>query len=151
MNHTAYRYTNVKKISLLKLSEHFLIFIGLACFSASLFFPTFFTSADHIHGFWVLITGWVGLIFFQCAWYANPLNLLALLLYKEKPKTAMLITLIAVVLASSSFLFKEIPIGINSEKVFIKEYGLGFYLWYAAQILTATSIVIHFIDSLRKQ
>ena len=67
-------------------------------------------------------------MFFQFSWYANPIHLLSLLLAGEHPKTAFLLSLLSLAIACKAFLFYEIPIGINSEKIYIKEFGVGFYL-----------------------
>ena len=150
MNAQELNFTEVKKVSTFKLSENILNFIALMCFSISLFLPVFFTSAEDIYGFWVLVTGWMGLAFFQVAWYANPLNLLVLLLVNEHPRIAFLLSLLALLVASCSFLFYEIPTGINYEKVFIQELGLGFYFWYIAHILILSSTLLSFIGSLKK-
>ncbi len=126
-----------------------LIFLGLLCFSISLFLPIFFTSAEDIYGFWVLVTGWMGLVFLQVAWYANPLNLLALLLVNDHPRVALLLSLLAITLASCSFIFYEIPTGVNYEKVFIQEFGSGFYLWFVALILILIGMLFGFIESFK--
>jgi hypothetical protein len=101
----------------------------------SLFVPALYTSAEDIRGFWILITGWMGLFFFQLAWYANPLNILAFLLVLRHPRLSVLLSLVALFLASETFLFYEIPTGINQEKLYITELGLGFYFWYFAQVM----------------
>ena len=105
MNAQYLNYPLAKKISFLKLAENILIFLALVCFVLSLFLPTFFTSAEDIYGFWVLITGWMGLVILQLAWFANPLNLLALLLANKRPRIAFLLGLLALALVSNSFVF----------------------------------------------
>lgn len=121
--------------------------MGLAFFALSLFLPVFFTSDKDIYGFWVLITGWVGVIFIQFAWYANPINLLALLLMRDSPRISLFLSLLALLLASGAFIFNEIPIGVNNEKVFIKEFGLGFYIWYVAQVFFLLALFVRFLNS----
>lgn len=115
-----------------KIFARIILFIGLICYSLSLYSVALFTSGDDLYGIWILLIGWFGLIFFQLSWLANPLNLLALLLISKRPKLSLLLTILAFLCASQTFLFSEIPIGINQEKVFIKEFGIGFYLWYLA-------------------
>ena len=125
------------------------MFIGFACFTLSIFLPVFFTSGEEIYGYWVLITGWIGVVFIQFAWYANPINLLALLLARDNPKTSLLLSCLALMLASGAFIFKEIPTGINYEKVFIKEFGLGFYVWYLAQIFFMLAFFSRLLNSIK--
>jgi len=91
---------------------------------------------------WVLITGWLGFVIFQFAWFANPLSLLAVLIMNKRPVVALLLCVLAVVLASTGFVFHEIPAAKGAEKIFIKEYGLGFYFWYAAQWFLLYSLLI---------
>jgi len=150
MNAQDLKYPLIKKISLLKLAENILMLIALMCFSLSLFLPIFFTSAEDINGFWVLITGWMGLIILQLAWFANPLNLLALLMANKRPRVAFLLSLLAFALASNSFIFFEIPTGINYEKVYIQEFGIGFYFWITSHILVLFGLFFGFINSLKK-
>ena len=129
-------HQNNTKINRVKdLTPKLLIYLGFSSFFISLFLTSFFTSGDDIQGYWVLIIGWIGLIFFQLAWFANPINLLAILLIKHHPRKSLLLSLLAFSLASQTFLFPEIPIGLPHDKIFIKELGLGFYFWYLAQAL----------------
>lgn len=150
MNYYDLNYPKTKQLSIYKLGLNIFIFLALLCFTASLFLPIFFTSTEDIYGFWVLATGWMGLVFIQLAWYANPLNLLALLLVGDRPRIAFLLSILAIALASCSFVFYEIPTGINYEKVYIREFGLGFYFWYVAHVLVVIGLMIGFIGSLKK-
>lgn len=119
-----------------------LVIIGLICFSLSLYFVGLFTSGDDLYGVWILLIGWMGVVVFQLSWFANPLNLLALLLMSTKPRVSLLLTIVAFLLASQTFLFSEIPVGFHQERIFIKELGMGFYLWYVANGLFAVAILI---------
>jgi len=150
MNNHDLNYPKTPLFSFYKLGVNIFIFFGLVCFSTSLFLPIFFTSAEDIYGFWILATGWMGLVFFQLAWFANPLNLLALLFITDRPRIAFLLSLLGVALASCSFIFHEIPTGIDYEKVFIREFGLGFYLWYASHIFIAIGLMLGFLETLKK-
>ncbi len=119
-----------------------LILCGLICFSLSLYNVALFTSGDDLYGYWILLIGWLGLLFFQLSWLANPLNLLALLLLSKKPVVSFILTLIAFLVASQTFMFSEIPTGLSQEKIYIQEFGLGFYLWYLANTLFLLAIAI---------
>lgn len=126
VNHKSLNWEDAKKI---------LIFSGLACFVISLFQVSLYTSGSDIRGFWILIMGWIGLFFLQVAWFANPLNLLALLLLVNKPKTSLFLSFLAIGFAAHSVQLAEIPIDLKNEKIYIKELGLGFYFWFIAQVL----------------
>ncbi len=121
------------------------LFFGLLSFVTSLFLPIFFTSDGDIIGGWVFILGWMGIVVFQFAWYANPLNVLAFLIFELQPRLSLLLSLLALVIASEAFLFYEIPTGLSTglhqEKLFIKELGLGFYCWYLSQILFLFTLI----------
>ena len=129
-----------------------LVIVGLICFSLSLYFVGLFTSGDDLYGIWILLIGWMGVIVFQLSWFANPLNLLALLLMSTKPRVSLLLSVLAFLLASQTFRFSEIPIGFNQERIFIKELGIGFYLWYTANGLFVVAALIEVlrVKSLKK-
>jgi hypothetical protein len=125
------------------------IYFGIACFIFSLFQTSLFTSGEDIKGYWVFIIGWLGLIIFQFSWFSNPLNLLALLLYRRHPGIAALLSILAFTLASQTFFFTEIPAGLNQSKIYIKELGPGFYFWYLSQGLFLVSIISEIIISIK--
>lgn len=149
MNTKAIDQHTLATFSLLGFVKNFLIFAGLALFSTSLFLPTFFTSANDIYGYWVLFIGWMGLVFMQLAWYANPLSLLALLLSHERPKIAFFISCLSVAFAYEAFIFSEIPTGINFEKVYIRELGLGCYIWFSSHLLIAIGLLLRMLASFK--
>ncbi len=122
-----------------------MVSLGLACFFASLFLTVFFTTGEDIQGFWVLLIGWIGLVIFQFAWYANLLNLLALLLLKQRPYISLFLSGIALLIATQTFLFFEIPVGLQNSKIYIKELGLGFYLWYLSQAIFLVATITELI------
>ena len=127
-----------------------IICTALFLFASSLMLTSLFTSGDDIRGYWLLIMGWAGLIIFQFSWFANPINLLALLLLQQQPKLALLLSFVALIFASQSFFLSEIPTGIRHGKIFIKEFGLGFYLWYLSQSLFFLGILVEVIVGHKK-
>ena len=137
-------------LSDLTLITRWLLYIGAAFFIASLLLTSLFTSSDDIQGIWILILGWIGLVIFQFSWFANPLNLLALLLVNQRPTVALLLSISAFILASQTFFFSEIPTGLSHEKIFIKEFGLGFYFWYLAQALFLIGMFIEVLSRHKK-
>ncbi len=122
-----------------------MVSLGLACFFASLFLTVFFTTGEDIQGFWVLLIGWIGLVIFQFAWYANLLNLLSLLLLNQRPYISLFLSGIALLIATQTFLFFEIPVGLQNSKIYIKELGLGFYLWYLSQAIFLVATITELI------
>lgn len=133
--------------SRLKSLSSILLATGMFFFVLSLFLHVFFTTGEDIRGVWVLLTGWLGFVIFQFAWFANPLSLLAILVMKTRPVVALLLSILAVVFASEIFLFNEIPAVSGGEKIYIKEFGLGAYFWYIAQWLFLYSNVLNVINN----
>ena len=138
--------------SLIELSLASKLFItrGVFFFTLSLPLTSLFTSGDDIQGIWVLFIGWMGLIIFQFSWFANPLNLLALLILSERPVTALLLSLAAFVVASQTLVFSEIPSGASLGKIHIKELGLGFYFWYFSHALFFIGILVETLKQTQK-
>lgn len=116
-------------------SDGYLFSIGISCLFISLFLTTFYTSDNALNGAWVFLIGWLGFVVFQFSWYANPLNLLAFLFYSTRPLVALMLSFLALLLATQMFSFSEIPTGYAPGKIFIKELGFGAYIWYASQVV----------------
>lgn len=151
MNYKASHYPATRTFDIYKIGVNLFIFLGFTCFTLSLFLPVFFTSAEEVYGYWVLIIGWLGVIFIQFAWFANPLNCLALLLTNKHPRVALCLSLLALLIASEGFILLEIPTGINQEKVFVKEFGLGFYAWYVAHCCFLLAILSRYFCAVKQR
>ena len=87
------------------------------------------TEEQAIRGYWILLTGWLGFLFFQFAWYANPLTILSLLLMKKHPWWALITSALALLCMSQAFLFYEIPSDAKGSAIAIVSRGTGFYCW----------------------
>lgn len=109
----------------------------------------FFTSGELIRGFWILLTGWLGILIMQFAWFANPLMLLALLHMERSPLKALLLGLLALVLASQLFLFDQIPTLRGTGSLFIRELGLGGYCWYGAMWFFCVAVTLNVVAKWR--
>lgn len=133
-----------------RLFTRLFVYTGFVFFIVSLPITSLFTSGENIDGFWILVMGWIGFIIFQFSWFANPLNLLALLLLKQRPITALFLSITAFALASQTLYFSEIPTGDRNGKIFIKELGLGFYFWYFSQGLIFIGIAIETFSGHKK-
>jgi len=115
------------------------LFLGGLLWVIALSQVVFYTSSVPIMGYWVLATGWMGFSIFQFAWYANLLQVLAVLLMYRAPVRATLITLLALVLAGQSFWFDTIP-G-QAVDIAVLRLGAGFWLWYASMVLITLGVV----------
>ncbi|WP_299870852.1 hypothetical protein [uncultured Cocleimonas sp.] len=144
-------YNSQITISISEILSKVLLFLSALSFVISLFLPTFFTPDGDVIGIWVFILGWMGIVVFQFAWYANPINILALLIFESRPRVSVLLSLLALVIASETFSFQEIPTGlfsgIHAEKMYIKELGLGFYCWYLSQILFLFALLSRYLTN----
>ena len=127
--------------SLMSLS--FAIFLlAIVLYFASLFLPVFITQTNDIHGYWVLAMGWLGFVAFQFAWYAAPFTVLAVYVSRKSPQFGLVLSVIAIIMASEAFLFTEVPFG-RGDKVL--DYGSGFYVWYVCFYLVSLSILLRLI------
>jgi hypothetical protein len=148
LNYNLNTPTFQSKLSKSKLSSSLGIYIGISCVVISLFLPALFSSTGEINGFWVLATGWLGLFFSHFSWFANLLNTIAILSMNKRPIYAYFLSILAFVLATQTFWLREIPSDIYQGRIYIKELGLGFYIWYLAQFIFLVTITI---GMLRKQ
>ena len=106
-----------------------LLLIAAVLFVLSMVDTAFVTSQQEVQGYWVMLTGWMGFVIFQFAWYANPLTLISLLLFRKKTGWALLSSSLALVCLSQAFMFTEIPIDTSGESIDIVSRGAGFYYW----------------------
>lgn len=106
-----------------------LLLIAAVLFLLSMVDTVFITTEQPIKGYWILLTGWMGFVIFQFAWFANPLVLLALLLFRRKTLWALVASASALLCLSQSFMFDNIPVGADGTAIDIVARGAGFYYW----------------------
>ncbi len=107
---------------------------------------TVYTTEEHeIRGYWILLTGWLGFLFFQFAWYANPLTVLALLVMRRHPWWALITSVLALLCMSQAFLFYEIPSDAKGGTIAIVSRGMGFYAWIGMIACVFYAIVVRLI------
>ena len=116
--------------------------LAVVLFIASLFLPVFITQTNDIQGYWVLAMGWLGFVAFQFAWYAAPFAILAVYISRKSPQFGLVLSVIAILMASEAFLFTEVPFGKNDK---VLDYGSGFYVWYLCFYLVSLSILLRLI------
>lgn len=115
------------------------LFLGGLLWVLSLTQVTFYTTQGVVMGYWVLITGWMGFVLFQFAWYANLLVLLGVLLMQRYPNRAQALVVVAVLLAGQAFWFEAIPGQVVNMRVV--SLGAGFWLWYVSMILMTMGVI----------
>ena len=117
---------------------------------ASLFLPTLRTNgADWDPGWWLLASGWLGLLIGQLAWLANPLLVLAaVLLLKGSGRTALgivggvLLLLWLQMALTGSLVDNEGGIAHPIERRYT-----GYWLWMAAVGLAGVTSVVAALGS----
>ena len=115
------------------------LFFGGLLWVSALGQVVFYTTHGTVMGYWVCITGWMGFVLFQFAWYANLLQLLAVMLMYRYPNRAMLLAVLAVLLAGQSFWFDDIP-G-QEVNMHILRLGLGCWFWYVSMVMMTLGVI----------
>lgn len=106
-----------------------LLLAAAVLFCVAMVETVYTTKEQGIYGYWVLLTGWLGFLFFQFAWYANPLTVLTLLLMRRSPWWALFTSVLALLCMSQAFLFYEIPSDAKGNTIAIISRDVGFYCW----------------------
>jgi hypothetical protein len=106
-----------------------LLLIAAVLFLLSMADTVFVTTQQPIKGYWVLLTGWMGFVIFQFAWFANPLTLLSLLLFRRRTGWALVSSSLALICLSQAFMFDNIPVDTTGKSIEILARGGGFYYW----------------------
>ncbi|HPQ94267.1 MAG: hypothetical protein KDI44_04160 [Thiothrix sp.] len=114
------------------------LFLGGLAWVFSFFLPVFHTATDSIDGYWVFISGWMGLVVFQFAWLANLLIPAAVILMHRAPIWAALIASLALLTATQAFWFEFIPDSVHS--IPVTGLGEGFWFWYASIVLMGIGV-----------
>ncbi len=114
------------------------LFLGGLLWIAAFWFPVFKTVEREIAGYWVFVSGWMGFVVFQFAWYANLLLLIAVILMYTAPVRATVFAAVGLLVATQAFWFDVLPE--TTESVVITAKGLGFWLWYAGIFLMSVGV-----------
>jgi len=133
------------KSSIFRALTILLLLIAAILFCIAMVDIVYTTEEKGIHGYWILLTGWLGFLFFQFAWYANPLTVLSLLLMKRHPWWALIVSAMALLCMSQAFLFYEIPSDAKGNTISIISRGVGFYCWIAMIACVFYAIVMRLI------
>tara|TARA_R110001606_G_scaffold379260_1_gene539218 strand:+ start:1426 stop:1869 length:444 start_codon:yes stop_codon:yes gene_type:complete len=116
------------------------LFISIGVFIISLTQKSYCSSygfCDNF-GFLSVLIGWLGVFMLHIpafTWLANPLLLGSWFFFKKKPKTSLILSIIAFILMLSFLLVDEIisnEAGTKSKVVF---YGLGYWLWVLSSFM----------------
>nr|CAA6807390.1 MAG: Unknown protein [uncultured Thiotrichaceae bacterium] len=114
------------------------LFLGGLLWIAAFWFPVFETADREIAGYWVFVSGWMGFVVFQFAWYANLLLLIAVILMYSAPVRATIFAALGLLLATQAFWFDVLPE--TTQSVAITAKGLGFWFWYAGIFLMSVGV-----------
>ncbi len=123
------RRSRRKQLSLSTAALFLAGFLWIAAFGL----PVFVTPYGNIMGYWVFVTGWMGLVIFQFAWYANLMMLMGVLTMYTRPIFSAIISGLGMLVATQAFWFDMIPGSHFSTPVQGQE--IGFWCWYASILL----------------
>lgn len=132
----------LKKPTLYKFLALLSYVCGLILFAYSLMLPALITDTKPIYGYWLLIFGPLGLLFFQIGWFGNFLSLLSMLISNRKPRIAFLLSILAILIASQAFLLDEIPF---AKPTNVTGFHDGFYLWYSSHYIVAFGTLLQLV------
>lgn len=114
------------------------LFLGGLLWIAAFWLPVFSTAERDIAGYWVFVSGWMGFVVLQFAWYANLLILIAVILMYSSPVRATVFAALALLVATQAFWFNALPE--TTQSVAITAKGIGFWLWYAGIFLMSLGV-----------
>ena len=109
-------------------------------------------------GVFCFFLGWAGIFFDGIAaigWFANIFLIPTLIVYAKNRSSSFILSLIALLLALSSFLYKvvgDIDGGIDESHI-IGSYGSGFYCWLSVYVILTivTSIQLNRMSDIESQ
>ncbi len=114
------------------------LFLGGLLWMAAFWLPVFKTAERDIAGYWVFVSGWMGFVVFQFAWYANLLLLIAVILMYTSPVRATVFAALGLLVATQAFWFDVLPE--TTQGITIIEKGPGFWLWYAGIFMMSVGV-----------
>ncbi len=136
------------------LSAERIAFLAFAIWLMSLlpFYPALiFYNGDKLSGIHLLITGWLGPIYYlQVAWYANIFFIIGVLIQLYGKKPAVKTSILAVILASDSFRYKKILLDEGGGTGTIFGYGFGYIFWISAIFILFVSVGFAVLKSIDK-
>lgn len=115
------------------------LFLGGLLWVAAFWLPVFETQERIITGYWVFATGWMGLVVFQFAWYANLFMLMAVIMMYTAPVRATLLAAAGLLVATQAFWLDVLPGTTSSTEII--DQGLGFWFWYSSIFLLGLGVV----------
>lgn len=128
-----------------------LLIVAAVLFVLSMADTTFVTTEQPIKGYWVLLTGWMGFVIFQFAWFANPLTLLALMLFRRRTGWALVASTLALICLSQAFMFENIPLDTTGKSMEIVARGAGFYYWVGMVACVFYATIMMFVYRVLKK
>jgi hypothetical protein len=130
------------KSSIFRALAILLLLVAAVLFCIAMVDTVYTTKEQAIQGYWIFLTGWLGFLFFQFAWFANPLTVLSLFLMRKKPWWALFSSGLALLCMSQAFLFYEIPADAKGNTIEIISRGTGFYCWIGMVACVFYSIIM---------
>ncbi len=116
--------------------------VALILWVISLCLPGFsvYGTPEAYFGFWILLIGWL----WPSAWYANPFLLFALFKLRQTDKIPAISTMLAISIASTIYLFDEVPSTAGVPVVY--GFGVGVAVWFAAIAITILALGVRIAE-----
>jgi len=117
----------------------------LACLSPALVFSSV-NGQQVMPGFWVLAIGWLGPLYDQFAWFANPflfLGMLALLFRKWIAAIVLVVVSLAIAADILLLFSQQVPAdegGVN--QLTLQYLDFGFYFWIASILVVGVAALV---------
>ena len=116
------------------------LFISIGLYLISLTQKSYCTpgTCEYFSGLLSLIFGWIGILMLHIPafpWLANPILLASWVLFKKKPKTSNILSIIAFILMLSFLLVDEIIDNEGGTTAKVISYGLGYWLWVLSSLI----------------
>lgn len=132
------------------MTKHIFVAIAICLFLTSFTQPAFYIDTPEKDA-WsspiaIFFMGWMGLVAgsFSCiAWLANPLFIIAVILFLRNRKVAVLICLLAILFAASFLLVHTIIVSEAPTYARITNYKAGYWLWFGSMgMLLAVMLIL---------
>lgn len=120
----------------------FFFITSITLYLLSLTQETFCASSDCSIGWFTLIIGFFGNIFFMgfhsfaiFTWLANPLLIISWIVLKKNKKLSLTLSILAFLLSFSFLFFNKILVNESGNLSTIKEYKIGYWFWLSSSLI----------------
>lgn len=129
-------------------TQKIFLYISIGLYIISLTQKSYCTTGvcEYFSGLLSLIFGWIGIFMLHAPalpWLANPILIIAWMIFKKKPKASLILSIISFLLMLSFLFFDEIIDNEAPTTAKITSYGLGYWLWVLSSLLLVVGNLIY--------